>query len=572
MKIFSNYSTTDDSDFEIINFSGKAHDYYYYYQTHYESFKEILSKLPNNWKPDVVIYKDPFYTRVPDGIEESPFPTVAILGDWFGAVDYLPDTLRKFDHIYTDKHSVKLLNKLGFNNVSYWPMFAHNPLNFKNLNLDRIYDVTFAGSFNSNIQYKRLKLLSNLLELDYNYNVYLSHNCFKDEYVKLLNQSKIVFNNSIKSEMNMRVFETCASGALLFIEENNNEIKDFLIEDEDYVAYNQNNILEKVTYYLNNEDKRLQIAKSGEKKIKELSYPKMLSNLLKDIQSKHLVPGKNRNKNLSYGISKLHSQIVQQSLATNGCNLNTLDSLMLLLEESPNEQTINDSTVILATLIKNLNTKKANNNTINQLTQLLLRLLEKNFNSYPTFNFNKAQIFHFLGKKEDAKRILIELINIQHIDNLNFNGLTFPLDYTTPLRYLWSDAISKNLLKPQITDYRYNTLTYFSLVKLSEVLFEQSNTNDAIFYLNEATKLFPDHPYAFNKLALFAYQISHPDSLNFINKALERNFIQPLLWEYKIQLLKDKEKADYINYIISLLPRLQLGTNNLRSRINNLKK
>lgn len=571
MKIFSNYSTTDDSDFEIINFSGKAHDYYYYFQTHDETFSEILAKLPENWQPDVVIYKDPFYTKVPEGIEKSPYPTVAILGDWFGAIDYLPDTLRKFDYIYTDKHSMKLLKKLGFNNVDYWPMFAHNPLNFKNLNLDRKYDLTFAGSFNSNIQFQRLKLLSRLLNLDSKYKVFLSHNCFKDDYVKLLNQSKIVFNNSIKSEMNMRVFEVCASGALLFIEEGNNEIGNFLVEDEDYVTYNDNNILNKISYYLDNEEKRLQIAKSGEKKISNMSYPNMFKKLLINIQSKKIEPGKNRGRTISYGVSKFHSQIVQQSLSTNGYNINTLDSLMTLLKESPCEHSINDSMVILASLIKSLNKKKSNRQTINELVAILLKLLQNEFKHYLTFQFNKAQILHSLGKKTDSKKILHELINSKYDEHFNFKGIVFPLEYNSPLRYLWSNAISKNILNSQLKDFRYNILQYFSLIKLSDILIEQSKHDEAITYLITATKLLPNHPYAFNKLALFAKQINHPESLNFINNALKLNNIQPLLWEYKIQLLSAKERDEYIEYILSLLPRLQLGTPELKNKINNLK-
>ena len=69
---------------------------------------------------------------------------------------------------------------------------------------------------------------------------------FGDDYGRFLNRARIGFNRSIRGEMNLRAFEVPACGGLLFMEEQNREIREFLTPGEEVVLYNNDNFEELV--------------------------------------------------------------------------------------------------------------------------------------------------------------------------------------------------------------------------------------------------------------------------------------------------------------------------------------
>ena len=81
-------------------------------------------------------------------------------------------------------------------------------------------------------------------------------------------RSKIVLDWA--HTLSNRSYEAALNGCLLFSHEDNQMIKEFWIPWEEYIPYNENNILELVTYYIENPDKAKRVVNKAVEKIKSL--------------------------------------------------------------------------------------------------------------------------------------------------------------------------------------------------------------------------------------------------------------------------------------------------------------
>jgi hypothetical protein len=85
------------------------------------------------------------------------------------------------------------------------------------------------------------------------------------EMARIYARSKVVINASINGDMNMRVFEAMASGALLVTDRIANGMDRLFIEGQHYVGYSSpNEAVEVVRHYLADEARRFRIAAEGQ--------------------------------------------------------------------------------------------------------------------------------------------------------------------------------------------------------------------------------------------------------------------------------------------------------------------
>jgi tetratricopeptide (TPR) repeat protein len=243
------------------------------------TFGHILAQLPPDWEPDVVIWWDAVYQGVPPGIERCPYPTILIVGDWnVGALQSLVHA-EMFDALLADRSFLRILERYQFANGLYWPGFSFQPQIHRSLPAARDIDISFVGNLNSSVHLERSVLLDQVLQLRDQYQVVVSQGVWGDAYVELLNRSKIVFNYSVRSEMNMRAYEAPACGALLFMEANNLEVRDFLTDREHCVLYTPENLHELLVYYLSHDEEREAIAAAGQRRIQAYTYHKQFEQL-----------------------------------------------------------------------------------------------------------------------------------------------------------------------------------------------------------------------------------------------------------------------------------------------------
>ena len=99
----------------------------------------------------------------------------------------------------------------------------------------------------------------------------------------IFSESKIVFNNAISNDLNMRVFEVMSTGTFLLTDLAKNSAQDELfVNNEDLAVYSDDTIVNTAKFYLENDELREAIAKRGQEIIRSAhKYEDRAAELLK---------------------------------------------------------------------------------------------------------------------------------------------------------------------------------------------------------------------------------------------------------------------------------------------------
>lgn len=216
---------------------------------------------------------NPEYAFCPD--LERRYPV--ILGDWNLNFSIFLQNIDKFSIVFCDGVGSRYLEGKIPPKVIGVPIFAlYVNVGIKDdvasvLKSKKI-DVLFIGNLNPGIHEKRNRLLKRILTLPENYKVVVASGLYNEDiYSHLLSSSKIIFNFSVRREMNMRVFEALKTAACLFLEDGNIETWEYLEKFKDAVPYTEDNFAELITRYLQNDDERERVTISGYERIKDIS-------------------------------------------------------------------------------------------------------------------------------------------------------------------------------------------------------------------------------------------------------------------------------------------------------------
>lgn len=278
-----------------------------FYNPNKADFNKIVSSLPEGWVPDYVFWMIPEGNMFPKGIEQSPFKTVAFIGDRDTGGVMICEDIKFFDVIScNDRETVDIYKRLGAEHVINLPFYTYLETDiFKNFSNERDIDGVFLGGLNrSNIYpaYRfRDRVLKKLLMFSEKYKIIvgepypdnsrwneeelakfkLNTDIFIDEdinfltdgvskYVEDLNHAKIGVIANAQRQIHPMMLETMGCGALAFVEDSNDLVKEFFNDKEDLVLYNEENFNELFEYYLAHPKERAEIAKRGH--IKALKY------------------------------------------------------------------------------------------------------------------------------------------------------------------------------------------------------------------------------------------------------------------------------------------------------------
>jgi hypothetical protein len=139
----------------------------------------------------------------------------------------------------------------------------------------RDIDVAFLGQISAYRSVRRAYLdflLENNVSLHYSA-FEKNQQCSNEKYYEILSRAKIGINFSMsvdKHQLKARVFETMQAGGML-LEERNEQTAYYFTEGVEYVAFSsESELLEKIHYYLANENERLAIALAGHRKVRKL--------------------------------------------------------------------------------------------------------------------------------------------------------------------------------------------------------------------------------------------------------------------------------------------------------------
>lgn len=261
--------------------------------------------LPSGWQPDVLVWLLPEFFPPPPDLEEAfDCPMVVVFGDWNLGFNADLANLPRFGYAFADRLGTHILHQFGHHNVEEWlpySVFAHHQVYWPDE--PRRHDVTFCGNLSMAVQGERNRWLKRLAMLSDRFDVQIASGVFGEDYTRLLNQSKIVFNRTIRNELNMRCFEALAVKALLFVEEENAEAPDYLEDRVHCVYYNEDNLEALITHYLTHDEERQKVAEAGHAKWRELTYdvtvPRLFDRIQTLWQTGQIKRGKGRLSNMA---------------------------------------------------------------------------------------------------------------------------------------------------------------------------------------------------------------------------------------------------------------------------------
>lgn len=243
----------------------------------YETYKTPFEEMEKNHDVIFLIENYPYNDWVPDLSKSNKLKI-------FWSID---SHVVLYDHInMCNTHNIDIvLNSVYgheklFNNQKtfYFPNCFPDDL-IQPTHNKKIYDVGFCGNINNRGEW--LNLINN------NFKLKVDEFVIGNDMVKSINSYKIHFNRNISDDLNYRTFETLGCETFLLTNETPGLCELFEI-GKHLVTYNDHNdLIEKINYYLNNENERNQIAKNGYSHVMEkhtyLERMKYFINIINEI-------------------------------------------------------------------------------------------------------------------------------------------------------------------------------------------------------------------------------------------------------------------------------------------------
>ena len=225
--------------------------------------QSILARMPKGFNPDFFLWVESGLDGPPTGLELLAIPKAAYFIDTHLHLENHINVARQFDLVFlAQREYIPAFKERGIANVHWLPLGCDPEIHGKR-EAKKLYDIGFAGSITQNHQ-RRAELLERLKR---RFNVKIER-VFLDEMAELYSASKIVFNNAIRNDLNMRVFEALCSGSLLLTDDAEG-LTDFFEDRRHLVVYKDANIEELAAYYLSHDEEREAVAKAGREAVLE---------------------------------------------------------------------------------------------------------------------------------------------------------------------------------------------------------------------------------------------------------------------------------------------------------------
>ncbi len=250
---------------------------------------ELIAALPQ--KPDLYLWIDPAGRYFPPGIERLPIPTACYLIDVHLGT-WREQAARFFDAVFiAQKDYLERFRRAVGHDQVYWLPLAAAPDVHYDHQLPRIYEVGFVGNIalahRRTARARRLRLIAGRFRTNDFYRTYMP-----EEVGRVYSQSRIVFNCSIAGDVTMRIFEGAACGALVLTDAIANGLEELFEIGREIVVYRDDeDLLDKITYYLAHEEEREAIARAGQRRtLQEHTYLHRVQRIIEIVSAPEFRP------------------------------------------------------------------------------------------------------------------------------------------------------------------------------------------------------------------------------------------------------------------------------------------
>ncbi len=470
-----------------------------------------------------IICQSPEYLFIP----LSDYKLPAIWTDWNLNPSLVLENLKKFSVVFIDGAGAERLKNLPVKIIELpiYAMFVRCPGNVVNgLCSDfmrrKDIDVVFLGSMNPGIHSRRNRILKKILTLPEKYRIVVGNGLYDgDLYYALLSRARIVFNFSIRWEMNMRVFESARTCSLIFLEDENLETWKYIRKWEDAIPYTYDEIDELIRKYADDEKSREKIAISGAEKLSRLTRESILNKIINTIS------GIERDRIVS--IKSDVDEFMRLRVATfrsavncvYNCSMIRIDHNFLYLENSALEifkdidlytqepqrsefkaSLLNDLAFIYFFSIVRMSDEKKKGVYVDKAQKYLMSALSIQPTS-SLYWYNLIFTYHSLRRKDDflfSVRKFFELINSADHGLNNVRGLPSPF---CPLPFMHYNYLKTYIDKVWIDNFSDTDLIRRNMgrallgqvyIFVSNFFIEENILDHAENYCLKALSLFPE--------------------------------------------------------------------------------
>jgi hypothetical protein len=219
---------------------------------------DVLAELPPRWNPDLILFGDDCRLLAVTGLEDAPCATAMLSVDAHHNAMWHAPLACAFDEVFVAQGDyLPAYVDAGARRARWLPCWAPDGLPAPAA--EKSYEVAFVGTLDPALNPERVALLAALRPR-------LPLHAASGDWVPVFGRSRIVLNQTVKGDMNARVFEAMASGALLLTERTGNGLLELFADGVHLVTYPRGDVEAVVTLatrYLADEVARAAIAARG---------------------------------------------------------------------------------------------------------------------------------------------------------------------------------------------------------------------------------------------------------------------------------------------------------------------
>jgi len=221
---------------------------------------EILRRLPRGFAPELVIHFETHNNYFYLGVEQLPCPVV-----WRTIDNHMHTWQPRYAVLYdmTFVAQKDYCDAFRQHAPSRWlPLHCFPAVHFDR-RMERDLDVSFVGSMNRTLKPKRVEFVEALRK---RIPLHVFENIGQEEMAVIYNRSKIVLNECMNNDVNYRIFEALADGALLLTPRAGNGLEDLFQDGEHlvmYRPYDVDDVVEKCAMLLSEHPRYRVIAQRG---------------------------------------------------------------------------------------------------------------------------------------------------------------------------------------------------------------------------------------------------------------------------------------------------------------------
>jgi len=226
----------------------------------------ILQHSLPGFEPDRIVFWDNSAPIAVLGIEETKIPTLFYSVDTHHHVEYHKFLSHVFDRTLVAQQDYLPFFQGYCDEVTWMPLWASR---YVDASEQIKHDAVFVGNMNAALNPDRVKFFEDLKKIR---NVYTT----MGEYWTIFPHARLVINQTVKSDLNYRVFETMMCGTVLLTERSSNGLYDLFREGEHFLGYDKGNVqqaAEKIDFVLSHPAEAREIAQAGRAEILRAHLP-----------------------------------------------------------------------------------------------------------------------------------------------------------------------------------------------------------------------------------------------------------------------------------------------------------